>query len=153
MNHDELKDALSEYRDGVLPAARRAAVALHLESCAECRAELAFYDRAARALLSPAAAPTSFETEAFVRGVRERLEPSPLLARVFSSPRWALPALAAGFAAAAVAVALPVSRSASGSGDPAEALLIAQDGGASYGWLARGSGGLPPELSRGASRR
>lgn len=143
MSHQEIKDALSEYRDGELAPAERAAVALHLESCAECRAELSFYERAAAALLAPVKAPTSFQTEALVRALRERLEPQPLFARLLSTPRWAVPALAFGMAAAALAVGLP---SRLDSSDPAEAMLIAQDGGTTYGWLARTPSAAVAEL-------
>lgn len=135
MNHEEIKEALSEYRDGELAPAARAAVALHLESCSECRAELAFYERAASALLRPAKAPSAFQTEAFVRAVRERLaEPENAFERLLSTPKWLVPALAFAVAAAAFAVALPPRVDTS---DPADALLMAQDQGSTYSWLSQ----------------
>ncbi|HVE14767.1 MAG TPA: zf-HC2 domain-containing protein [Elusimicrobiota bacterium] len=46
MSHDIDKEDLSAYLDGELPAPRRTAVESHLESCGECREELARIKRA-----------------------------------------------------------------------------------------------------------
>jgi anti-sigma factor RsiW len=129
VSHEEAKTLLSEYRDGELAAPRRRDVDAHLSGCAECRAELAFYGRAAAVLPRPKA-PSSFETERFARAVLERLEaPS---TSVWSSWRWTAPALALGAAAAAVSLGI-VPR---GESDPADELLMAQDGGRTLSWLA-----------------
>jgi len=46
MTHDELRESLPAFALGALDAGERQAVASHLETCAECRAELAELERA-----------------------------------------------------------------------------------------------------------
>ena len=130
MSHEEARTLLSEYRDGELAVGPRGAVTAHLSSCAECRAELAFYERAS-ALLPRPEAPTSFETQRFARAVLERLDERPALFASWRG-RWTVPALAFGAAAAAASLGIIPGFDS----DPADELLIAQDGGRTLSWLA-----------------
>lgn len=108
MDHDELRDLLTEYHDGELSPEKRGEVERHLQSCRECGGELGRLRRLARLFKRPAPA-----SEEFVRGVLARLpaetgEPSPALWRP-----WLAPALA--MAAAALLLALDLgSRNAPG---------------------------------------
>ena len=52
MNHEEIKDRLNDYGDGLLPEDERRTVERHLEGCEECREEV----RSLRSLLSDLAA-------------------------------------------------------------------------------------------------
>lgn len=121
MEHSRIVDLLSEYRDGALDASARTEVERHLASCADCRAELAGDERAARAFFRPAQAPSPFATEAFVARVMsrvaERAEPLAWL-----SARWLVPALGVGFAMLALSFG---STPRGAAVDPASALLVA----------------------------
>lgn len=70
MDHDELKAALSAYRDRELGAEARAQVEKHLGGCPDCRGALGRFDRVAAALLK---APRVEPKEAFVGGVLARI--------------------------------------------------------------------------------
>jgi anti-sigma factor RsiW len=135
MNHDEIAELLSDYHDNELAAGERAAVDRHLATCADCRRELARYRRVDEALLAQSVPPTPAQTAAFRRTMLEQLE-SPSAVGAFAawmaSPRIAVPAFA--LALAALIVAMRPSRN--GSYAPADALLISQDDGRTYSWLA-----------------
>lgn len=96
MEHETIVESLSEYRDGVLPAADRAEIARHLVSCASCTAALADWDRLAGAFLRRPPQPTAEESALFAARVMARL--SELDARaslrdILSAP-WLAPAAA-----------------------------------------------------------
>lgn len=121
MKHDEAKERLFAFHDGELAAGERREVEVHLETCAECRRELAVWKKVAGAFFRPVPVQSS---EAFVQGVMEKLreveEPLPALRdRLF--PRWLVPAMGFAFAVMLFTLALPV-RETSVS---AESLLLA----------------------------
>ena len=72
MNHRDLKDKLSEYRDGELSGREAKEVQAHLEHCAECRVFLDGWARISKGLFAPDEAPA--HAEVFVRQVMGRIE-------------------------------------------------------------------------------
>jgi len=120
MEHDRIVESLSEYRDGALSAAEREAVSSHLGGCADCSKVLADWERLSKTFFRAPAAPTAFQTEAFVARVTTRLPgeaPSPF-ARL--TGRWLVPALGLSFAMLAFSFR-PYARQE--ISDPAGALL------------------------------
>jgi anti-sigma factor RsiW len=120
MDHAGILEHLDEYRDGELPPELAAEVARHLEACPDCRAALEERAALAGSLSRLARAEPS---EAFVRGVMERLRP----AAQPSPAGWVMPSLAAGFAVAAVFVVLGLSGTSGESGAAVSDLLNAGD--------------------------
>ena len=128
MEHEQIVESLSDYRDGALGAVDRERVSRHLTECAGCAAVLADGERLSKAFFRRPPAPTPFQTEAFIARVTARLpagEPA-WFARL--AARWLVPALGVSFAALALSfrpyAGLEVS-------DPAAALLADSDHGSS----------------------
>ncbi|MBI3563907.1 MAG: zf-HC2 domain-containing protein [Elusimicrobia bacterium] len=122
MNHDRIVDLLSDLRDGALDGAARAEVEAHLAACADCAARRAELDRLSAALFRRPAAPTAFQTEAFVARVMARL-PAAEDPLAWLTLRWLVPA----FGAAAVALLLSFRSSPlSGRADSAGLTLGAE---------------------------
>ena len=82
MNHDEMKDQLYAFCDGELPKEQSEALAVHLESCPECRKELELWKRVSSAFFSKPAfeIPSDF-CDRVMESVRARKQPA--------VPRWA----------------------------------------------------------------
>ena len=136
MNHEEIKERLSDYLDGELSVEESASMDTHLQDCSECRAELERYRHIDAVVHVGVKVPTLFETEAFTLALLRRLEPAPevaFLASFLSSPRWAVPAFALAFATLAM-LARPARTKSYG---PFDALMIAQDDGRTYAWLSK----------------
>jgi anti-sigma factor RsiW len=140
MEHNEASEALGEFHDGELPPQRRLELERHLSVCPECRQTLDIWRRTASRLFA-AKTPTSIQTAAFAQRVMARIEEMPPSGSFdwasLWSPRWLVPALAAGLAASVFFV-LPGPRSAQ---DPADALMQQDDAGTNFlSWLS----GPPP---------
>ena len=127
MKHEQIVEALSEYRDGALSAADRETVSRHVADCADCARVLADWESLSGVFFRRSPAPTAFQTEAFVARVTARLPaaaPSPL---AWLTGRWFVPALSFSFAVLALSfrpyAGLEIS-------DPAAALLAGSDRGA-----------------------
>jgi anti-sigma factor RsiW len=120
MEHEQIAERLSEYRDGALGAADRETVSRHLTGCEACAAVLSDWERLSKTFLRRPLAPTPFQTEAFIARVTARLpaEEPAWFARLVG--RWLVPALGMSFAALVLSfrpyAGLEVS-------DPAAALL------------------------------
>jgi anti-sigma factor RsiW len=128
MEHDQIIESLSEYRDGALGAAESEAVSSHLAGCADCSRLLADWDRLSKAFFKRPPAPTAFQTEAFVARVTARLPEAAGSPLAWLTGRWLVPALGLSFAMLALSfrpyAGLEVS-------DPAAALLAGPDHGSS----------------------
>jgi len=73
MDHEAVRDLLSEYVDGDLPYDRAREVGEHLESCAECRAHLERYQESLRHLRSlPRAEPPGDLEQKIKKRIRAR---------------------------------------------------------------------------------
>lgn len=104
MNHEQIVDKLSEFRDGAVTREEQGEILRHLAGCPSCVATLNDYERLARAFFQAPPRPDREDTEAFVAAVMARL-PAPLAAPVeLLSPRFWAPAV--GFALAALAFSL-----------------------------------------------
>lgn len=135
MGHEEIVEKLSAYRDGALPPAERLLVAGHLDACASCAAALRDWERLAGVFFRPAAAPTAFQTEAFVARVMSRLPADAAAPSFRATARWLVPALALGGAALAFSF---TSYSRESGLDPAAALIATGSGRADLPeWLSR----------------
>jgi len=111
MDHDSSRERLHDYRDGELTSGEAASLCAHLAACAECRGELARWERFSRALRAPEpSAPESFLARVLARLPAED-PPQP----------WLVPALAFALAALALILAWPGGPSL----PPAESLLLA----------------------------
>ncbi len=132
MKHELWTQLLSDHFDGALAPEQNARVVGHLAECPACRDELALYRRADAAMRECAARAGS-ACEPFVRSVMLRLSPNDdgPLSRLLAGPAFAVPAFA--FCLAILAVLL---HPAASPADPIAALMIAQDGGATYSWLS-----------------
>ena len=111
MNHQRLKEALQALHDGELGETDRAEASAHLAGCADCRQAYERWRRLAKAFFRAPAPPTPFQTESFVRGVMERLEPAevPFWERI-SAPLL-IPALSFGLAGLLLSIAWPRAES------------------------------------------
>lgn len=126
MEHDNIVEKLSEYRDGALSAADRGTVSRHLTECSDCEAVLADWERLSKAFLRREPAPTPFQTEAFVARVTARLPGAAPAPFAWLTGRWLVPAVGLSFALLAVSFRPYASVEAS---DPAAALLMGADRG------------------------
>ncbi|HET7600909.1 MAG TPA: anti-sigma factor [Gemmatimonadales bacterium] len=101
MMHDPWTDKLSEYLDGDLDAAERAALERHLAACPACRTTLADLRRVVeRARTLPAPAPAADLWAGIARRIGER---APSATRPWHRVTFSLPQLAAATIVAAVA--------------------------------------------------
>jgi anti-sigma factor RsiW len=136
MNHNEIAELLSDYNDDELTADERAGVDAHLTACADCRQELTFYRRTDGILRAVSPSPTADQTADFRHALLNRLEhPSvaAILGTWMATPRIAIPA----YALALVALIAALRPAHIQSYGPADALLISQDGGRTYAWIAK----------------
>jgi anti-sigma-K factor RskA len=105
MSHDEMLDNVAAYALGVLPSAEAQAVAAHLQTCEECRAEYQF--------LKPAVTAVAFSAEACT-DTASGASVSPLLkARIMKrvragAPRQSQPGIWPAYAVAAACLALAI---------------------------------------------
>ncbi|MFI5362466.1 MAG: anti-sigma factor family protein [Elusimicrobiota bacterium] len=126
MEHDQIVERLSEYRDGALDAAAREDVSRHLAGCSTCSAVLADWEALSKAFLRRPPAPTAFQTEAFVARVAARLPARESASFAWLTGRVLVPAL--GLSVVALAFSFrpyPVADSS----DPSAALLADADRG------------------------
>jgi anti-sigma factor RsiW len=126
MEHDQIVERLSEYRDGSLGAAEHKAVSRHLTECADCAAFLSDCELLSKVFLRRPAAPTPFQTEAFVARVTARLPGTTSSAFEWLTGRWLVPALGLSFVVLALSFQPDAGQEIS---DPAAALLIGADRG------------------------
>jgi anti-sigma factor RsiW len=143
MKHEEIKDLLSDYHDGILADPERIMVTGHLAGCQGCRAELACYVQGEELIRSAKRPATGFEVETAVSAVLRRVEPAPEIAwisRLMSSPRWAVPAFTMAFAAL-----FAVMRAPRANYGLSEAVLISQDGGRTYSMITSAPEALAAE--------
>jgi anti-sigma factor RsiW len=126
MEHGDIIDKLSEYRDKALGAVEREQMSRHLSACADCAAALADWERLTKAFLRCPPAPTPFQTEAFVSRVMSRL-PAALEPFAWLTGRWLVPAL--GLCVMVLALSFRPYAGLEVS-DPAAALLSGSDRGA-----------------------
>lgn len=100
MNHNQIKDALLEFYDGELTAAKATEIRSHLASCSECQAVLDEWKVTSAALFRSPLPPV--ESEFFVTRVMSRLNEAAQPSRVEAwSAFWKL-----GFAAAGLSLML-----------------------------------------------
>lgn len=101
MKHDEIKNKLEAFHDGELPKEESREIALHAESCAECRSALEDLGRLKTALSRAAKVEPSESFVARVMGsLPEEAKPLPKIITVRPRPflRWALPLAGYAFA-------------------------------------------------------
>ena len=103
MRHDEMTEKIFLLRDGELPAAERPEAEKHLASCADCRAALDDWKKAAASLFAPADVGSS---ERFIQAVMRRIEDAPAdrWSGFWSFPRLMFAGSAAAFALVAFLV-------------------------------------------------
>jgi anti-sigma factor RsiW len=108
--------------DGRLDAAARERLDSHLAGCAACRAALARWEAAARALrsLGPTPAPTGLAARAFRAAVAPRPAPAPWFA-----PAARRAALAGALAAAAIWIGLLAERGGTPAAAPEDPIEVA----------------------------
>ncbi len=102
MDHEAMKTEIFALYDGALTGSARQAAERHLHACAECQALLARWTQTARAAF---AVDTLAPSEAFVRGVMDRIERQEQTRRARRwtvTLRWMAPALALAGVLAAV---------------------------------------------------
>lgn len=104
MNHDQIRDRLSEFRDGAVTREEQGEILRHLAGCPPCVAELNDLEKLSRAFFQPPLPPTAEDTEVFVESVMARLPAPASVPYELLSPRVWAPAL--GFALAALAFTL-----------------------------------------------
>jgi len=108
MNHEQVKERLSEWLDGELDAAIGADVSGHLDACASCNAEASRLKRLGAALFKPFPAdPRS--TEAFVARVMARVEEDAVSAWERFAALFLAPAFGLALAGLLLAIYLPSS--------------------------------------------
>jgi anti-sigma factor RsiW len=123
MEHEQIVEKLSEYRDGALGAAERETISRHLPECAECSAVLSDWERLSKAFLRRPPAPNAFQTEAFTARVMARLPSCAQEQFPWLTARWLVPTIGLSFAVLALSF-----RPYGGAQtlDPASALLLAR---------------------------
>jgi anti-sigma factor RsiW len=116
MNHDQIKAALSELRDGEIEPGDRADILAHLQQCADCAASYRLTERLG-GLFKAATTVSPLETERFARAVmaRRRVAKAAPASWAWLAPNWAAPTLA--FVAASVFFAIAFPRQASAIDD------------------------------------
>lgn len=128
MGHTNIKNKLSEYRDGELSVQDRQAVEAHLPTCAECRTFLKNWDTLSDRLFPAATSkPASDLTAAVLGRIGAREESKPRLVQA----RWWAPAV--GIAAVLVLSIMPLQV----LNHPAPNLIPAED---VYGFILTDNG-------------
>lgn len=98
MNHDQIVEKLSDYRDGAMEAFESEAVSRHLPGCASCAATLLEWEQLSSAFFRKIPAPTPVQTEAFVARVMGRLPAASQDQFAWLTGRWLAPAFGLGIA-------------------------------------------------------
>ena len=104
MEHDDIRERLSDFLDGELGPEEHRSVSEHLAGCGECRQALEQWRRLSRALFRKPAQPTRAETEVFVSRVMGGI---PSQEPAWPAFRWFAPALGLSFAAFVLSFTLP----------------------------------------------
>ena len=128
MEHEKLKDMISDSRDGLLSESERHALDAHLEGCGDCRQTAKRWDGYSKTILRPSSKPSAADSDRFVRLVMARIrQESPAVPswwKSWSFDAWLVPALSVGVAAAALFIALSPARIDGPA--PDEAFLLSQ---------------------------
>ncbi len=108
MDHDQIKDRLTEFRDGRLTQDQRSEILRHMADCRSCVKDLNDLERLAKAFFPRPLPPDPEDTEAFVAAVMSKLPP-PVRAEVsYPAARYWAPAMGLAFAAFAFSLWLPL---------------------------------------------
>lgn len=107
--HPQVRDALGGYALDALEPAEARAVEAHLESCEECRAELAALRRVVAGIglsVTPEAPPPALKARVLAQAMAQGESPAPV--RFTRRPRWRQPAVLALAASIALAAAVSI---------------------------------------------
>lgn len=123
MDHDQIKDRLTEFRDGRLPQDQRSEILRHMADCPSCVKELNDLERLAKAFFPRPLPPDPEDTEAFVAAVMAKLPPPALADVSYPAARYWAPAMSVAFAAFMFSLWLPLDEVT----DPIAAVQSAQE--------------------------
>lgn len=107
MNHDQIRDRLDEWLDGALSPAESAAASSHIDSCGECKSEVARLKRLGPSLFRAPAPADPRSTEAFVARVMARVEADAVTPWERFAARVLAPAFGLALAGLIFAISLP----------------------------------------------